>query len=196
MDAGECREEASGTAVDIKMSLHSGSSVWRPADDGPGGIWALDDAIGQFLIDRISVLPRGARVRLIVSLSPDEPSKTPNLSAAIRTAIRTDFARRREAAEYQLLRTRRTGWMTLLVGSLVLLVLVSLVEAIHQWATPGRVATMLQEGLTIVAWVALWRPAELLLYDQWPIRRDIALFRRVECAEVRVIAISPRQATG
>jgi hypothetical protein len=110
------------------------------------------------------------------------------VSAAIRTAITTDFARRREAAEYQLRRTRRTGWVSLLVGSLVLLALVSIVEAIRQWAPQGRVATMLEEGLTIVAWVALWRPAELLLYDQWPIRRDIALFRRIECAEVRVVA--------
>jgi hypothetical protein len=116
------------------------------------------------------------------------------VAAAIRTAIRTDFARRREAAEYQLLRTRRTGWVSLFVGSLVLLVLVSLVEAIHEWAPPGRVATMLEEGLTIVAWVGLWRPVELLLYDQRPIKRDIALFRRIECADVQVIVAGPQHA--
>jgi hypothetical protein len=67
----------------------------------------------------------------------------------------------------------------------------SLVEAIHGLAPPGRIATMLQEGFTIVAWVALWRPAELLLYDQWPIRSDIALLRRIETAEVHVVAALP-----
>ena len=59
--------------------------------------------------------------------------------------------------------------MSLLVGLVVLLGLMSLVEAVHGFAPPGRMATMLQEGFTIVAWVALWRPAELLLYDQLPI---------------------------
>ena len=68
---------------------------------------------------------------------------------------------------------------------------VSLVEAIHGFAPPGRMATMLQEGFTIVAWVALWRPVELLLYDQWPIRSDIALLRRIESAEVHVAAATP-----
>jgi hypothetical protein len=50
---------------------------------------------------------------------------------------------------------------------------------------------MLEQGFTIVAWVTFWRPAELLLYDQWPIRRDIELFRRIECAEVHVVATPP-----
>jgi hypothetical protein len=166
----DCQSEAAGAAVDIKISLHSGTPVWRPAANGLDGAWTLDDAIGEFLIDQVSVLPASARVRLVVYLSSDEASRNPDVAAAIRTAIRADFARRRQAAECQLLRARRTGWVSLFVGSLVLLVLVSLVEAIHEWAPPGRVATMLEEGLTIVAWVELWRPVELLLYDQRPIK--------------------------
>jgi hypothetical protein len=106
-------------------------------------------------------------------------------------AIRADFARRRETAEHDLVRTRRTGWVSLLVAMMVLIILMSVVEAIHGFAPPGRIATMLQEGFTIVAWVALWRPAELLLYDQWPIRSDIALLRRIECAEVQIVAAEP-----
>ena len=35
------------------------------------------------------------------------------------------------------------------------------------------------ESLTLIAWVALWRPAELLLYEHWPVRRQRQLARRM-----------------
>jgi hypothetical protein len=186
-----CPSPGSGAAADITISLHSGSSLWRPALYAPGGTWILDEAVGESIIDRVSVMPRSSRFRLVVSLSSRDRMNNADASSAIRAAVRADFARRREAAEYQLRRTRRTGWVSLLVATTVLLVLVSVVEAIHQWAPPGRIARMLEQGFTIVAWVTFWRPAELLLYDQWPIRRDIELFRRIECAEVHVVATPP-----
>ena len=126
---------------------------------------------------------------LDVLLAPDELSDSSlgEAPSAISSAIRADFARRCETAEHDLVRTRLNGWVSLLVGLVVLLRLMSLVEAVHGFVPPGSMATMLQEGFTSVAWVALWRPAELLLYDQWPIRADIALLRRIESAEVGVV---------
>jgi hypothetical protein len=179
------------TPIDIGIRLHSMGRVWRPAARGAGGRHTLDEAIGRSIIDRVSVLPRKKQVRLVFVLPPDELFDMADAPIAISAAIRADFARRRETAEHDLVRTRRTGWVSLLVAVVVLLTLMSLVEAIHGLAPPGRIATMLQEGFTIVAWVALWRPAELLLYDQWPIRSDIALLRRIETAEVHVVAALP-----
>ena len=183
----------SRTSVDVAIPLHSTGPVWRPAARGRDGTHTLDEAIGRSIIDRVSVVRRKSQVRLTFFLPPHEVCDLDlaDASRAISTAIRADFSRRRETAEHDLVRTRWTGWISLLVGSVVLLTLRSLVEAIHGFAPPGRAATMLQEGFTIVAWVALWRPAELLLYDQWPIRSDIALLRRIEGAEVKVIAEEP-----
>jgi hypothetical protein len=172
----------------ISIPLHSAGPVWRPAARGPHGTHTLDEAIGRSIIDRASMLHGRRPVRLIFEVPADELAARIDAAEAIRTAIRADFARRRETAEYELLRTRRSGWVSLLVAAITLLSLMSLVEAIHGWAPPGRLATMLEEGFTIVAWVALWRPAELLLYDQWPIRNDIALLRRIERADVEVVA--------
>lgn len=178
-------------AIDVSIFVHSTGPVWRPAARGPHGTHTLDEAIGRSIIDRVSVLPRHRRVRLRIALPADELAESADAPAAIGTAIRADFARRRETAEHDLLRTRRSGLVSLLVATAMLVSLMSLVEAIRGLAPPGRLATMLEEGLTIVAWVALWRPAELLLYDQWPIRSDIALLRRVEAAAVDVVAAEP-----
>ncbi len=41
--------------------------------------------------------------------------------------------------------------------------------AFDSWV--GEVFSSVSGGLTILAWVALWRPGELLLYDWYPFRR-------------------------
>jgi hypothetical protein len=170
------------------MAVHTTGPVWRPAALGADGTHTLQQAVGDSIVDRASTLPAERPIRLTIHIPADELGDNPDAPAAIRAALRADLARRRESAEHKLRRTRRSGWVTLLVGSIVLLLLLSVVEAIHGFAPPGRVARILEEGFTIVAWVALWRPAELLLYDQWPIRGDIALLRRIESAKVEVVA--------
>ena len=101
----------------------------------------------------IDLIGQERHVRLTFCLRPDELSDSSlgEGPSAISSAIRADFARRRETAEHDLVRTRCTGWVSLLVGLVVLLGLMSLVEAVHGFAPPGRMATMLQEGLR------LWR---------------------------------------
>ena len=76
---------------------------------------------------------------LDVLLAPDELSDSSlgEAPSAISSAIRADFARRCETAEHDLVRTRLNGWVSLLVGLVVLLRLMSLVEAVHGFAPTG-----------------------------------------------------------
>jgi hypothetical protein len=39
-----------------------------------------------------------------------------------------------------------------------------------------------EESLIIVGWVANWRPIEIYLYEWWPIRRRMRLYRRIAAA--------------
>ena len=48
----------------------------------------------------------------------------------------------------------------------------------------GRLPQILDEGLIILAWLALWRPAEMLLYGWVPLRRREKLYERL--ARIRV----------
>ena len=49
---------------------------------------------------------------------------------------------------------------------------------------------VLGEGLVIGGWVAMWRPIEILLYDWWPLRREIALRERLKDLTVELLADS------
>jgi len=37
-----------------------------------------------------------------------------------------------------------------------------------------------------MGWVAMWKPLEILLYDWWPVLRDIRLYRRISELPVEV----------
>ena len=45
---------------------------------------------------------------------------------------------------------------------------------------------MIVDALVIGAWVALWRPMEIFLYDWWPIRAEARLYDRLGEMDVRL----------
>ena len=62
-------------------------------------------------------------------------------------------------------------------------------EALVAVMSRERSATLIQDSLVIGAWVALWRPMEIFLYDWWPIRAEARLFERLSKLDVRVVAM-------
>jgi hypothetical protein len=54
-------------------------------------------------------------------------------------------------------------------------------------STLGEAATILREGLTIVGWVAMWRPLEIYLYDWWPLHEQRRQLELLGGIRVRVV---------
>jgi hypothetical protein len=52
---------------------------------------------------------------------------------------------------------------------------------------PWPVPDCLSESLTIVGWVAMWRPLQIFLYDWWPLQRQIRLYQKLSSAHIQVI---------
>ncbi len=51
----------------------------------------------------------------------------------------------------------------------------------------GGLFVTIRESLAILGWVAFWRPAELLLYDWYPFKRNAKLFDRLKRSKVQII---------
>jgi hypothetical protein len=49
--------------------------------------------------------------------------------------------------------------------------------------------------MTIIGWVALWRPLEIFLYDWWPLRATQRLYERLSEMSVKVVAGWPEHET-
>lgn len=142
----------------------------------------LDEHAEDFIIEQADTLPRDAPITLVVGLPASHA--TPTID--IQEAIRQHFAWRRERAEMELAKTRREGWRSLGVGFVFLSILLVVIELLGRFLSEGPIASTLVEGLTILGWVSLWRPAELLLYDWRPFRREAELFRRLQRLDVEL----------
>ena len=66
-----------------------------------------------------------------------------------------------------------------------LTVAITIVQLMKRYLPSGTLSSVAIEGLIILAWIALWRPGELLLYERYPFQRDARLFRKLEQCEVR-----------
>jgi hypothetical protein len=141
----------------------------------------LREEAEQFLIERVTALPRQAPARLLISLPQHQSCE--EQSAA--DAIHQDFTFRRIEAEKKLRAIRRFGWRSLGVALLFLSAAMLIVQLMKRYLPEGNLVSLLTTGLTVFAWVALWRPGELLLYEWYPFKRDARLFRKLEESEVR-----------
>jgi hypothetical protein len=51
---------------------------------------------------------------------------------------------------------------------------------------PGAWALVAREGLTIVGWVAMWRPMQTYLYDWWPLLRRERIYQKLSHMPVEI----------
>lgn len=79
------------------------------------------------------------------------------------------------------------GTKALQTGILVLVVALSLAALLtNARIFPDGVTTIITEGLTIIGWVSLWRPIEVLLYEWWPAWRERRTYERILHMQVEV----------
>lgn len=169
---------------EIILHLESANQLiesWHPSPFLKG---RLRQEAEKFVIEQAMNFPRNSEAKLILYLPSSEAAAPHNVP----DAFRQHFTFRRDEAEKELSRLRRFGWGSLLVAFIFLGVMVLLVEIIRRYTPAGGLSSLLQAGLTILGWVAFWRPAELLLYEWYPFKRDAKLSGRLERAEVQVIA--------
>ena len=80
----------------------------------------------------------------------------------------------------------RQGRISLVIGFLFVTLCLIAAEAIANLGTNTGL-TIARESLTIVAWVAMWRPLQIFLYDWWPFQRQIRLYENLSSARIEVI---------
>lgn len=80
----------------------------------------------------------------------------------------------------------KRGRASLFIGLAFVTACLIAADAIAQF-NRGNVFTIARESLTIIGWVAMWRPVEIFLYDWWPLVRRIRVYKNLRHARVRVI---------
>ena len=107
-------------------------------------------------------------------------------SALMTEAIHNYFDYKAGLVRGELKQLLKQGRISLLIGVTFVTVCLVAADAIGLLGT-GTAFTIAHESLTIVGWVAMWRPLQTFLYDWWPLARRIRVCRTLRHAHVRVV---------
>jgi hypothetical protein len=113
-------------------------------------------------------------------------------AAMVSESVRAYFRRRAQATRRQLQHQFRIGRYSLLIALVFLALVIVIGESVAS-VLKERYASLIEDSLVIGAWVALWRPLEIFLYDWWPIRAEARLFDRLSLMDVQTVTASPTE---
>jgi len=149
----------------------------------PSPFWErdLDRSAGAFIEDEFSDKPRDRTWVLEVSTEEDQSFNTKD----VQSAVTTYYARMLASGSKQIRDKLWVGQWALLVGVVVFLACMLLQELLEQRLASGP-PRLLDEGLIVLAWVAIWIPVEQLFYDLAPLLRARRLYRRLTQMRVHV----------
>ncbi len=144
----------------------------------------LDTEANTFIETWAAGHPPDSRFHLIIHLQlwPEDGDPT----AMLTEAIHNHFAYKAEQTRRALRHLLQQGRMSLAIGLVFVSSCLIAADFIGD-ISPGAGYRVARESLTIVGWVAMWRPLQIFLYDWWPLQRQIRLYFRLGSAHVQVV---------
>lgn len=174
----------------IEVHLHTAEQLFNSLDPSPFHERDLDEEAERYIVGWAREIKGTGQLQLVVTL----PAAALNTKAAqhIPHAIPNYFNYRALEARRELRELLRIGWRSLAIGLVVLLASFVAIQYMSIALSESAAGRLMEQSLLILGWVANWRPLEIFLYDWWPIRRRLLLFRRLAEMPVEVRAASNR----
>jgi hypothetical protein len=172
-----------GETVLVELKLRDTRQLFNSLDPSPFIEKDLDDEAHRYIVDAVGELHAKTRKKLVVYL-PRELVDTED-ARALPQAVQSYFAYRAEHGAVQLRNTLREGFIALAIGLTFLVACLTLRQVVAP-LIGGGAGSVVEEGLLIMGWVAMWRPIQTFLYDWWPLRRHRALLAEIAAMPIEV----------
>jgi hypothetical protein len=170
-----------GEAV-IELRLQSLSQLYDSLDPSPFREKSLDRGVEAWLVECAEEHGPDRPLRLVVHAAPEVLPQ----GEAVADAVHGHFRLALESAVRRHRARVRIHRFAMLIGLAVLAVTLALRRLIGDIG--GDLSNVLGEGLLILGWVALWRPAEYLLFDTWEQRQSRRVLARLATMPVELRA--------
>jgi hypothetical protein len=168
----------------IEVRIRELGQIFNSLDPSPFTERDLDDDAEAYIVGWAREVDTGGPFRIVVHLPADEARKAQE--RGLESAIGNYFAYRVGMLERDLSDLFRVGHRSLVIGIAVLAVCIGLSQILSTALPESALGRLLAEGVMIFGWVANWRPAEILLYDVWAVRRRVNLYRRLAAAQIEL----------
>ncbi len=171
------------TAATIEVWLSTLKQLFNSFDPSPFHERDLDRDAEEYIVGTADEFRSTQPIQMVVHLPAEQMLATRSLD--LEKAIQHYFTYRRDEMRRSLRLHFREGRVALAIG-VVFLVVCTTIRQLAFVVPGGTAGRILQEGLLILGWVAMWRPLQLLLYDWWPIRHRSRLYGRLAEMQVEV----------
>ena len=143
----------------------------------------INREVEKFLIEEASKMDTGDDI--VVSIRTKDSTLLSDDEVV--SIIQMHFAYCSARARQKLSNILKLGWKSLFIAFVFLMAMYLLTKAMARYLPEGTLMVMLRELFIILGWVALWRPADLLLYEWRPYKRKVKLFRKLSDARVEIL---------
>lgn len=175
---------AAGTAASVNIHVRDLAQVFNSLDPSPFWDRDLDREAARFIEEEFSE-KRSADVWNLHVIAQEGAAS----AGDVQTAVESYYGRLASTARNAMREHMRMAELAL-VGGLIIFVLSMGARGILM-STFGTLPPALNEGLIILGWLALWRPAEALVYEWVPLYRKRRLFERLAGIRVTVRMSNP-----
>jgi HAMP domain-containing protein len=167
----------------IEVKLGAIEQLFNSMDPSPFHERDLDHDAEQFIVSWAQEFPSHSALRLVVHLER-APEAVADPQALIAESVKHYFHYRAEMTRREFRLLMKEGRVALAIGLAFLMVCELAAQSLP--ATHGTWSGMVRQGLTIIGWVAMWRPLEIYLYRWWPVRRLERVYRNLSQMQVEV----------
>ncbi|HET9107801.1 MAG TPA: hypothetical protein VFN79_11485 [Steroidobacteraceae bacterium] len=168
------------SAATVSIHVRDLAQLFNSLDPSPFWDRDLDHVAAQFIEEEFNEKRSAQTWHLHVHSASGEA-----LAADLQSAVEHYYERMASSARRRLHEQMRLGQLALLGGGLIFLLAMS-ARSIIASAIQGGAPRMVDEGLIILAWLALWRPTESLVYGWVPLYRQRRLYERLAAIRVSV----------
>lgn len=168
----------------VEVWLSKPQQLFNSFDPSPFHEKDLDRDAEEYIVGSADEFPLAQEVKLVIHLPPDQLPLAQDLD--LKKAVHNYFAYRREEMRRRLRFQFREGRAALAIGLGFLIVCISL-RQLALVVAGDAIGRILQEGLLIAGWVAMWRPLQIFLYDWWPIRHRARIFGKLASMSVSIL---------
>ncbi len=174
------RGRGGAATATVSIRVHDLTQMFNSLDPSPFWDRDLDRHAAEFIEEEFSDKRAARRWHLRVHASEGEA-----LAADLRSAVARYYQRLASSARHRQREQMRLGRLSLLGGGLIFLLSMSVRELLAK-LLPHGTSWLIDEGLIILAWLALWRPTESLVYGWVPLFRQRRLYERLAAMRVSV----------
>lgn len=180
MNAGRHHHRHGGTAT-VSIHVRDPAQLFNSLDPSPFWDRDLDRDAATFIEDEFAERPGANSWHLQVHVLDGEMP-----ADHLQQAVENYYGRLENSARRELREHRRLGELALVGGIAIFLMSMGLRHVMQSVVVD--LSPIIDEGLIILGWLALWRPTEVLIYEWVPIYRKRRLYERLGQIQVAIRA--------